>query len=91
MQGCHTELSFSKFHNFFTSSAHVNDSVRSSSLSGVFYELDSHVKLLQHNYYNKQLKMKEVEKGETDFKIWGFHGGDYEEWRLLECYAVWFL
>jgi hypothetical protein len=18
-----------------------------------------------------------------------FHGGDYEEWRLLECYAVW--
>jgi hypothetical protein len=21
-------------------------------------------------------------------KIWGFHGGDYEEWRLLGCYAV---
>jgi hypothetical protein len=21
----------------------------------------------------------------------GFHGGDYEEWRLLGCYAVWFL
>jgi hypothetical protein len=20
-----------------------------------------------------------------------FHGGDYEEWRLLECYAVWLL
>jgi hypothetical protein len=21
-------------------------------------------------------------------KIWGFHGGDYEEWRFLGCYAV---
>jgi hypothetical protein len=21
----------------------------------------------------------------------GFHGGDYEEWRLLGCYAVWLL
>jgi hypothetical protein len=25
------------------------------------------------------------------FKMWGFHGGDYEEWRLLGCYAMWFL
>jgi hypothetical protein len=24
-------------------------------------------------------------------KIWDFHGGDYEERRLLGCYAVWFL
>jgi hypothetical protein len=24
-------------------------------------------------------------------KIWGFHGGDYEEWCLLGCYAVWLL
>jgi hypothetical protein len=24
-------------------------------------------------------------------KIWGFRGGDYEEWRLLGCYAVWLL
>jgi hypothetical protein len=23
--------------------------------------------------------------------IWGFHSGDYEEWRLLRCYAVWLL
>jgi hypothetical protein len=22
------------------------------------------------------------------FKIWGFHGGDYEDWRHLGCYAV---
>jgi hypothetical protein len=24
-------------------------------------------------------------------KIWAFHGGDYEEWCLLGCYAVWLL
>jgi hypothetical protein len=24
-------------------------------------------------------------------KIWGFHGGDYEEWYLLGCYAAWLL
>jgi hypothetical protein len=24
-------------------------------------------------------------------RIWGFHGGDYEEWCLLGCYAVWLL
>jgi hypothetical protein len=24
-------------------------------------------------------------------KIWGFHGRDYEEWRRLESYVVWFL
>jgi hypothetical protein len=24
-------------------------------------------------------------------KIWGFHGSDYVEWRLLGCYAVWLL
>jgi hypothetical protein len=23
--------------------------------------------------------------------IWGFHGGDYEEWCLLGCYVVWLL
>jgi hypothetical protein len=27
----------------------------------------------------------------NSFKIWGFHGGDYEEWCLLGCYAVWLL
>jgi hypothetical protein len=24
-------------------------------------------------------------------KIWGFQGGDYEEWHLLGCYAMWLL
>jgi hypothetical protein len=27
----------------------------------------------------------------TMCKILGFHGGDYEEWCLLGCYAVWLL
>jgi hypothetical protein len=27
----------------------------------------------------------------VEYKIWGFHGGDYEEWCLLGCYAVWLL
>jgi hypothetical protein len=27
----------------------------------------------------------------SNCKIWGFHGGDYEEWCLLGCYAVWLL
>jgi hypothetical protein len=27
----------------------------------------------------------------TPWLIWGFHGGDYEEWCLLGCYAEWFI
>jgi hypothetical protein len=30
-------------------------------------------------------------QAESRGKIWGFHGGDYEECRLLGCYAVWLL
>jgi hypothetical protein len=28
---------------------------------------------------------------QSTWKTWGFHSGDYEEWRLLGCYAVWLL
>jgi hypothetical protein len=28
---------------------------------------------------------------DVGFKILDFHGGDYEELRLLGCYAVWLL
>jgi hypothetical protein len=35
-----------------------------------------------YKYDFKQIKFR---------KIWGFHGGDYEEWCLLGCYAVWLL
>jgi hypothetical protein len=31
------------------------------------------------------------EDGILQCKFWGFRGGDYEEWRLLECYGVWLL
>jgi hypothetical protein len=45
------------------------------------------------------LKMKtDFDSGEIGWhslfnlcKICGFYGGDYEEWRLLGCYAVWLL
>jgi hypothetical protein len=39
-----------------------------------------------NNRYSNIVKSKE-----PPCKIWGFHGGDYEEWRLLGCYAVWLL
>jgi hypothetical protein len=29
--------------------------------------------------------------GRTERKIWGFHGRDYEECRLLGCSALWLL
>jgi hypothetical protein len=32
-----------------------------------------------------------INKRSQSCKIWGFHGGDYEEWCLLGCYAVWLL
>jgi hypothetical protein len=34
---------------------------------------------------------EDILKRNNDCKIWGFHGGDYEEWCLLGCYAVWLL
>jgi hypothetical protein len=46
---------------------------------------------------NSKLKlesMAEVYDYEDNYyvsKIWGFQGGDYEEWCLLGCYAVWLL
>jgi hypothetical protein len=35
-----------------------------------------------HNYRCENLKSYKMGK------IWGFHVGDYEEWRLLGCYAM---
>jgi hypothetical protein len=41
------------------------------------------------------LKTCSVMKNNTELfchcKIWGFHGGDYEEWCLLGYYAMWLL
>jgi hypothetical protein len=31
---------------------------------------------------------KQTSKDDKESKISGFHGGDYEEWCLLGCYAV---
>jgi hypothetical protein len=40
--------------------------------------------------YEEDLMADVAASVETDpkCKIWGFHGGDYEEWYLLGCYAV---
>jgi hypothetical protein len=35
--------------------------------------------------------LEQAVKEKSGCKIWGFHGGDYEEWCLLGCYAVWLL
>jgi hypothetical protein len=36
------------------------------------------------------ISLRENERG-NKYKILGFHGGEYEECRLLECDAKWFL
>jgi uncharacterized membrane protein YGL010W len=38
-----------------------------------------------HRLYNLQCKLF------VTCWIWGFHGGEYEECRLLECYSMWLL
>jgi hypothetical protein len=37
------------------------------------------------------IHLRKAMKIEKTCKIWGLHGGDYEEWRLLGCYAMWLL
>jgi hypothetical protein len=61
------------------------------------------IKFLSPTYNQTQLYIFHPQSGksvlpvevslQTDFtcKIWGFHGGDYEEWSLLGCYAEWLL
>jgi hypothetical protein len=39
----------------------------------------------------ESLRKSEFRATEKLYKTSGFHGGDYEEWRLLGCYAVWLL
>jgi hypothetical protein len=47
------------------------------------HKCTSHILYRRANIYSSRCT--------TLFKIWGFHGGDYEEWCLLGCYAVWLL
>jgi hypothetical protein len=47
--------------------------------------------LWQANSHSASLKRETWEKLEDSCKIWGFHGGDYEECLLLGSYAVWLL
>jgi hypothetical protein len=54
--------------------------------NGVFWDIKPKFVVYRRHYFSatkpNQLML---------CKIWGFHGSDYEEWRLLECYAVWLL
>jgi hypothetical protein len=42
---------------------------------------------------NKPIELYEIYKKpmKTSNMVVGFHGGDYEEWCLLGCYAMWLL
>jgi hypothetical protein len=44
-------------------------------------------------YVDTQIQLAELLSGTnvSKCKILGFHGGDYEEWCLLGCYAMWLL
>jgi hypothetical protein len=44
----------------------------------------------QHTWTQKWLQ-RDKNKLCGPCMIWGFHSGDYEEWCLLGCYAVWLL
>jgi hypothetical protein len=44
-----------------------------------------------HKKYYKSLPSIPILKPEEFMQDWGFHGGDYEEWCLLACYAMWLL
>jgi hypothetical protein len=35
--------------------------------------------------------MRYISKLRFIFKLWGLHGGDYKQYRVLCCVALWFL
>jgi hypothetical protein len=39
-------------------------------------------------YSTVQYSTVKLDRSDSVCKIWDFHGGDYEEYRLLGCYAV---
>jgi hypothetical protein len=58
-------------------------------------QLQGAVGRTEHSVADSQQGVETLTKYESNFvtkcKIRGFRGGDYEEWRLLGCYAVWLL
>jgi hypothetical protein len=54
------------------------------------YELNSRRNYISAIIRNSKNSANHILKVLT-LKILGFHGGDYEEWCLLGCYAVWLL
>jgi hypothetical protein len=55
--------------------------------NAVFWDIKTPVRTSRENYYVSAAELSQL----ILCKICGFHGGDYEECRLLGCYAVWLL
>jgi hypothetical protein len=49
------------------------------------------VHLQSNKYVLTRVTWSNIPQEINHCKIWGFHGGDYELWRLLGSYAVWLL
>jgi hypothetical protein len=47
--------------------------------------------LMNHDNNVDIMQKSQMQIDMLSCKICGFHGGVYEEWRLLGCYAVWLL
>jgi hypothetical protein len=54
----------------------------------VMYMLVTYSSFLSHSYSFLLLHFTNYENYRN---IWGIHGGYYEEWRLVGCYAAWLL
>jgi hypothetical protein len=57
-----------------------------SSLASELCQVTDSISVFPHSCKWTRIK-KEIQL----CKIWSIHGGDYDEWRLLGCYAVWLL
>jgi hypothetical protein len=63
---------------------------RRSKIEGTEWNLNSVLQLLNFQALLPEHQFcKQLPTNDNIWKIWDFHGGDYEEWCLLECYVVW--
>jgi hypothetical protein len=53
----------------------------------VFLDIKKPVRTSQETHYFSTTDSSQL----MLFKIWGFHGSDYEGYRVLGCYTVWLL
>jgi hypothetical protein len=86
---CHSPCQLNPEHNRISCSfmIHVNSLPISSRSPPAVYSFQG----LWLKFMNLSLQCMLHNQFNTLRKTWGLHGDDYEEWRLLGCYAVWFL